>query len=151
MQYLKDLIYNYILVSAVTSWFLAQILKVIINFSKMGKKSLERFVGSGGMPSSHTALVCAATIAAARLEGTGSSIFAICFIVTCVVMYDALNVRRQAGEHAKVLNKLLRMHSEDTIGEDDELKELLGHTPLEVLGGALLGICVAMFYGILFF
>lgn len=149
MQYLKDLIYNYILVSAVTSWFLAQILKVIINFASTGTKSFERFVGSGGMPSSHTALVCSATVAAARLEGTGSPIFAICFIVTCVVMYDALNVRRQAGEHAKALNKLLR--NEESVGEDEELKELLGHTPLEVLGGALLGICVSMLYGVLFF
>lgn len=149
MQYLKDLFHNYILVSAVTSWFLAQVLKVIINYAATGTKSLERFVGSGGMPSSHTALVCSATIASARLEGTGSPIFALCFIVTCVVMYDALNVRRQAGEHAKALNKILR--SEELVGEDEGLKELLGHTPLEVLAGALLGICVAMLYGVLLF
>ena len=148
-----DLFFNYILMSAVISWFLAQVLKFIITYVTTGKSVPERLVGSGGMPSSHTALVCSATIAAAKSEGTASPIFAVCFILACIVMYDAMNVRRQAGEHAKVIN---RMINEKEIGkesgyEDVTLKEKLGHTPLEVLGGALLGIVVAMIIGIIIY
>lgn len=148
-----DLFFNYILISAVISWFLAQLLKFIITYVTTGKSVPERLVGSGGMPSSHTALVCSATIAAAKSEGTASPIFAVCFILACIVMYDAMNVRRQAGEHAKVIN---RMINEKEIGkesgyEDVTLKEKLGHTPLEVLGGALLGIVVAMIIGIIIY
>lgn len=148
-----DLFFNYILMSAVISWFLAQLLKFIITYVTTGKSVPERLVGSGGMPSSHTALVCSATIAAAKSEGTASPIFAVCFILACIVMYDAMNVRRQAGEHAKVIN---RMINEKEIGkesgyEDVTLKEKLGHTPLEVLGGALLGIVVAMIIGIIIY
>lgn len=146
-----DLFFNYILMSAVISWFLAQLLKFIITFVTTGKSVPERLVGSGGMPSSHTALVCSATIAAAKSEGTASPIFAVCFILACVVMYDAMNVRRQAGEHAKIINRMINekeIHKESGY-EDIELKEKLGHTPLEVLGGALLGIVVAMIIGII--
>lgn len=146
-----DLFFNYILMSAVISWFLAQLLKFIITFATTGKSVPERLVGSGGMPSSHTALVCSATIAAAKSEGTASPIFAVCFILACVVMYDAMNVRRQAGEHAKIINRMINekeIHKESGY-EDIELKEKLGHTPLEVLGGALLGIVVAMIIGII--
>lgn len=149
MNAFKDLFFNYILVSAVVSWFLAQLLKFVLTFITTGEAVFERFVGSGGMPSSHTALVCGATIAAARLEGTGSSVFAVCFIVACVVIYDAMNVRRQAGEHAKVLNQMIHTDDEFEELDDIELKEKLGHTPLEVLGGALLGITVPLIIGML--
>ena len=146
-----DLFFNYILVSAVISWFLAQMLKFIITYVTTGKSVPERLVGSGGMPSSHTALVCSATIAAAKCEGTASPIFAVCFILACVVMYDAMNVRRQAGEHAKVINRMINDKESGKEGgfDDVTLKEKLGHTPLEVLGGALLGISVARFIGVI--
>ena len=146
-----DLFFNYILMSAVVSWFLAQLLKFIITFIVTGKSVPERLVGSGGMPSSHTALVCSATIAAAKCEGTSSPIFAVCFILACVVMYDAMNVRRQAGEHAKVINRIIndKESGRESGYEDINLKEKLGHTPLEVLGGALLGITVAMIIGVI--
>ena len=146
-----DLFFNYILVSAVISWFLAQMLKFIITYVTTGKSVPERLVGSGGMPSSHTALVCSATIAAAKSEGTASPIFAVCFILACVVMYDAMNVRRQAGEHAKVINRMINEKESGKEGgfDDVTLKEKLGHTPLEVLGGALLGIIVAMLIGVI--
>lgn len=146
-----DLFFNYILMSAVVSWFLAQLLKFIITYVTTGKSVPERLVGSGGMPSSHTALVCSATIAAAKSEGTASPIFAVCFILACVVMYDAMNVRRQAGEHAKVINRIIndKESGRESGYEDINLKEKLGHTPLEVLGGALLGILVAMIIGMI--
>lgn len=148
MSVFRDLFFNYLLVSALISWFLAQLIKYIIVFATTGKSVPERLVGSGGMPSSHTALVCGLTVAAARAEGTGSPVFAVCFIVACVVIYDAMNVRYQAGEQAKVINKII--HAEDG-HEDFCLKEQLGHTPLEVLGGAMLGIVVPMIISIIIY
>ena len=104
------------------------------------------------MPSAHSALVCSLTVAIARTVGVSSPEFALAFLVACVVMYDAMGVRRSAGEQAKVLNKIIFTweKSQDAPDEDEDdmfkkdLKESLGHTPLEVLGGALLGILVAM-------
>ena len=140
-----DLFSNYILLSALAAWLLAQILKVIFYSIKNHTINLERLIGAGGMPSSHTATVVALTVAVGRLEGLGSPMFAIAFILACVVMYDATGVRRAAGEQAKVLNKLMFAHSEEDEPMDAEkaLKEFLGHTPLEVFGGAILGIAVA--------
>ncbi len=149
MKNFIDLFFNYILVSALTSWFFAQLIKFILALISTGKAMPERLVGSGGMPSSHTALVCGATIAAAKLEGTSSPIFAICFILACIVIYDAMNVRWEAGVHAKVINKMIKSDDDLTELEDVELKEKLGHTPLEVLGGALLGILVPMIIGVI--
>ena len=102
-----DLFSNYILMSALAAWLLAQILKVIIYGVQNRTINLERLIGAGGMPSSHTATVVALTVAVGRLEGLGSPLFAIAFILACVVMYDATGVRRAAGEQAKVLNKLM--------------------------------------------
>lgn len=140
-----DLFSNYILLSALAAWFLAQVLKVIFYSIKHRTINLERLVGSGGMPSSHTATVVALTVAVARLEGIDSTMFAIAFILACVVMYDATGIRRAAGEQAKVLNKLMFEHHEDEepMNAEKVLKELLGHTPLEVFGGAILGVIVA--------
>ena len=111
------------------------------------------------MPSSHSALVCSLTIAIAKQTGVQSPEFALAMALACIVMYDAMGVRRAAGEHAKVLNKLVfgfqlfseetERHSDDQVADDlgdKTLKEYLGHTPLEVLGGMLLGILVAMVF-----
>ena len=104
------------------------------------------------MPSSHTAMVVSATIATARVEGLGSAAFAIALVVACIVMYDATGVRRQAGEHAKQLNKINRDNDDDNDSFEDELlKEKLGHTPLEVLGGSLLGIIVSIVYSYIYY
>lgn len=140
-----DLFSNYILIAALASWLLAQLLKVLFYSIKHRTINLERLIGAGGMPSSHTATVVALTVAVGRLEGLASPLFAIAFILACVVMYDATGVRRAAGEQAKVLNKLVFEHSEDDEPMDAQkaLKEFLGHTPLEVFGGAILGIIVA--------
>lgn len=152
MNDVKDLFLNPILICAVVSWAMAQLLKFIFSWASTGRPHAERLIGTGGMPSSHSALVCGATIAAAKVEGFGSSAFAICFILACVVMYDALNLRRQAGEHAKVLNLMIHSEKEPVEElEDVELKEKLGHTIFEVLGGALLGIIVPMVILLIFF
>ncbi len=143
--------YNYILIAAIISWASAQIIKTILNLITTNKFNPERLIGSGGMPSSHTSFVCSATMATGRSVGVGSPLFAIIFILAMVVMYDAMGVRRAAGLHAKEINKMNRMIEDNAEGIDKdlkntskELKEFLGHTPFEVLGGALLGIIVAL-------
>lgn len=142
---------NYILVCSVSAWAAAQLIKFLLTFFITGKARVERLMGAGGMPSSHTAMVCAATIAAARCEGTSSPVFAIALVLACIVMYDATGVRRQAGEQAKMLNRLNRENDGDDDESEDMLKEKLGHTPLEVLGGALLGILIAVGVGYIYY
>ena len=152
MDILRQMFGNYCLNVALISWLSAQLLKTIFTFIATKKLNLERMVGAGGMPSAHSALVCSLTVAIARTVGVSSPEFARAFLVACVVMYDAMGVRRSAGEQAKVLNKIIFTweKSQDAPDEDEDdmfkkdLKESLGHTPLEVLGGALLGILVAM-------
>ena len=154
---------NFIINVAVTSWFSAQMLKLIFTLLLTRKIKLERLMGSGGMPSSHSALACSVVVAMARKLGFASPVFGLAFCLAAIVIYDAMGVRRAAGEQAKVLNKMIfefpffkqnreEAHSDDGQPTDDEsvplipkeLKELLGHTPFEVLGGCILGIVVAM-------
>ncbi len=152
---------NDVLSIAIISWFAAQVAKTILYWIKTKRPVLERLTGAGGMPSCHSATVCALTIAVSRVDGIASTEFALALILAMVVMYDAMGVRRAAGLHAKELNrirKILEEHYGDEADEDEgengeiektkDLKEFLGHTPFEVLGGALLGILIAMAYPI---
>lgn len=144
---MKEFPYNYVLISAVVSWFAAQFIKTAIYAIKYRTFNPERLFGSGGMPSSHSALVCAATLSCCRLEGPESVSFAVMFLVAVVVMYDAMGVRRAAGLHARELNRLRQIVFEndgDVTEKTKKLKEYIGHTPFEVLGGALLGIFIAL-------
>lgn len=136
---------NHIIDCALVAWFLAQVIKVILDLILTRKFDWHRFVSSGGMPSSHSAFVMACTTAVARTEGLGSPLFGVCVVMAAVVMYDACNVRRSAGDTAKLVNQLLR-HVEKLTAEDfaDDLKIIMGHTPLQVLMGALLGVAVGM-------
>ena len=136
---------NHIIDCALVAWFLAQVIKVILDLILTRKFDWHRFVSSGGMPSSHSAFVVACTTAVARTEGLGSPLFGVCVVMAAVVMYDACNVRRSAGDTAKLVNQLLR-HVEKLTAEDfaDDLKIIMGHTPLQVLIGALLGVAVGM-------
>lgn len=148
--------YNYVLTAAVIGWCSAQVIKTLLNFIQTKKFHAERLFGAGGMPSSHSAMVCAATVSMCRKCGVGSPEFALMFVVAMIVMYDAMGVRRSAGLHAREINRINRIFavkgikaSEDAEKQHSEkkkkeLKEYLGHTPLEVLGGALLGILIAM-------
>lgn len=157
---------NYILSVSLLSWFTAQVLKVILTFVLKKEVVWERMIGAGGMPSSHSALVCSMTVSMARKVGLSSPEFALAFLLAAVVMYDAMGVRRAAGEHARVLNQMVNVFNKDsqvihsgkekkrehrgddgkdaTEKQEKQLKEFLGHTPLEVLAGALLGILLAM-------
>ncbi|MBQ5832364.1 MAG: divergent PAP2 family protein [Selenomonadales bacterium] len=139
----KALLSNHILVSAVLAWASAQIIKTVLVYRKTKELDLERLFGSGGMPSSHTAFVVAMATAAAMVEGLASSTFALSFILASIVMYDAAGVRQAAGQQARVLNRLIKQLRSEHILPERELKELLGHTPLEVLVGAVLGFLIA--------
>lgn len=212
MVFLEELLSNHVLIASLTAWFLAQLIKTILTLIVSKKLQLERMFGAGGMPSAHSATVCALTVSVSRVAGVASTEFAIAVLFAAVVMYDAMGVRRAAGEHAKVINALLDEWDEQLNGfiafykktvknnpllaklippeasenaekpndnseqksadkaEDNnetedvkyppikhtdargkefeldniELKEFLGHTPIEVLAGALLGITVAL-------
>ena len=127
------------------AWFLAQLIKVILDAVLLRKIDVRRFVSSGGMPSSHSALVVAAAAAIGKLYGVQTPDFALAAILSAVVMYDACNVRRSAGDTARLVNKLLQ-HVEKLTAEDlaDNLREVMGHTPLQVLMGALLGLGIGL-------
>lgn len=146
-EFLAGLGKNTILMSTITAWFTAQIFKTITSFLRKGSFNAERLVGAGGMPSSHTALVVSLAVGIALREGLDSDLLALAVVLAGIVMYDAAGVRRAAGKQAKVLNKLVREMRVEHKVKDTRLKELLGHTPLEVLGGAVHGTLIAyLFY-----
>lgn len=146
MEYFKDLINNYVMASAFIGWFCAQIIKVLIElFSKEKKNLLKVMFSTGGMPSSHSAAVCALCIACALQEGLGSPLFAITFVLAGVVMIDASGVRYETGKQAKIINQITKkIFSDDLEQINSGLKELVGHTPFQVVMGAGLGIVTAV-------
>ena len=124
------------------SWWIAQFLKFIIDFITSKKIDVARLVGSGGMPSSHSSFtVSLATVVGINM-GVASVEFALAIAFALIVMYDAAGVRRATGKQAKILNRLI-YHKKGEFHLEDELKELIGHTPFEVLGGAALGFTIA--------
>ena len=136
---------NYLLMLPVVSWTMAQVMKAVIHLLVNGKFSGERLFGSGGMPSSHSALVCSLFVGAVRKFGMASPYSAITLVLAAIVMYDAMGVRLETGKQAKLLNIIMDDFKED--GQDlgqEKLKELVGHTPLQVLSGALLGVLIAI-------
>ncbi|MEA4892382.1 MAG: divergent PAP2 family protein [Peptococcaceae bacterium] len=146
MQVWEKLLANKILISAVAAWLAAQGIKTAL-YSLINKKfSWERLTGSGGMPSSHAATVCALATASALEYGLSSFEFAVSLILAAVVMYDARGVRYESGRQATVLNWILsRMEPHPEEKPIDQLKEFIGHTLLQVVMGAILGIAVAVF------
>jgi hypothetical protein len=143
MRYLQQFFENSVLFTALLGWLTAQVLKIVITWDK--KIDFKRIVASGGMPSSHAAFVMALAMGIGFTEGFNSGSFAISFVVAFVVMYDAAGVRRSAGQQAAILNKIVDAFSKaDYSSTNKKLKELLGHTPIEVFGGAILGIIIAI-------
>lgn len=136
---------NKILLIAVAAWAVAQVLKLLISMAVYHKIDLTYLFTGGGMPSSHSALVCACAAATAFEAGIDSPVFAVAAVVAFIVMYDAANVRLETGKQAKVLNQLLRSWGEGRPEEfEAELKELIGHTPLQVAVGAVLGVAIGV-------
>ena len=108
MQFIQNILSaNQILTASLLSWFIAQVLKTIINFILLGKFQLERMWGDGGMPSAHSATVCAMAIVTGRSAGVSSPIFAVACVVAIITMHDAMGVRHETGEQAKVLNQMI--------------------------------------------
>jgi len=134
--------YNYVLSVSIISWCIAQLLKVLFVLVKTKKIDFSRFIGSGGMPSSHSAFVSAMAISVGRQEGFHTPLFAVCSVLGLIVMYDAAGVRRAAGKQAIVLNKIIDEFGQSNLKFEERLKELLGHTPIEVIAGAILGIII---------
>jgi acid phosphatase family membrane protein YuiD len=124
---------------------LAQVLKVIVVLVKDRKMNFRYLVSAGGMPSSHSSLVVSLAYGVGYHDGWGSSAFAISVVLAMVVMYDATGVRQAAGKQARVLNKIMEdwERTQSYVISEERLKELLGHTPRQVLMGALLGVVVA--------
>ena len=145
MEYLAQFGENRVLWTAVVAWFVAQVLKIVFVFIQDRRINLKRFVGSGGMPSSHSSFSVSLAMAVGFVEGFNSVEFAICFCFAIIVMYDAAGVRRSAGQQAQVLNRMLEKWEDGNFKDTDkELKELLGHTPVEVFAGAVLGFVIAL-------
>lgn len=135
---------NLILFLSVLSWLVAQITKGVIQLITEGQITLKRVLASGGMPSSHSALVVCCAVTTGILYSFQSSMFAIACIMAIVVMYDACNVRRQSGEQAKAINMILqRWNRMSPEMQNYQVKVLLGHTPLQVFCGGLLGAAIA--------
>lgn len=146
MNIFQQLIANDLLVCSVIAYFVAQVLKIFTTLWRDGEFRLSTILSSGGMPSSHSSTVVALTISCGRVYGVVSPLFAVCFILAAIVMYDATGVRRAAGEQAKLLNHIVTdLFSGDPNYSEKALKELIGHTPLQVAMGALLGLIIGLF------
>ena len=141
-----DLFTNRVVLAAAIAWLLAQVLKLFTSPKYRNGLSLLRFVvGSGGMPSSHSAAVCATCFSCGILYGYDSAVFAVSAVLAVVVMRDAAGIRREAGKQAQVINQMAEELNKKKKKNafEDTLKVLLGHTPLQVLFGALLGVLTA--------
>jgi acid phosphatase family membrane protein YuiD len=140
---LAAFINNTSLITAIAAMLLAQVFKTLIDYwrTKSWQKAL--LLSTGGMPSSHSALVSALTLSIGLREGFGSPLFAISAVLMMVVMYDAAGVRRAAGKQAEAINFLFSKLEDQGLVLDKKLKELLGHKPIEVIAGALLGFTIA--------
>lgn len=150
MHPVSGILRNHVLFAGLIGWFLAQALKVPIHYFVEKQWDFSRFHGSGGMPSSHTAMAVAATVLAGILNGFDSAIFGLGVIFTSIIMYDATGVRRETGRQATIINRILDLVLvKGKPISDVELKELVGHHPVEVAGGALLGLAIAGVYSLI--
>lgn len=140
----SDLLHNRLLICALISWGIAQVIKTIIYAVVNREINWSRLMGDGGMPSGHSATVTSLAVAAGVEYGLSSAIFAIAAILAIIVMHDAMGVRLEAGKHAKALNELLELLDRRDVTDEVKLKEFLGHTPSQVFFGAGLGVVVGL-------
>jgi acid phosphatase family membrane protein YuiD len=147
---LEDLLSNKVLWTAMAAWFLAQFFKPILEYLETRRWVWGLWFSSGGNPSSHSALIVSVMLAIGLFVGFGTPLFALALAITMIVVYDAAGVRREAGRHAERINILIEeLFSGQPISEQ-QLKEVIGHTPLEVLSGVLLGAVTAVISYVLF-
>ena len=140
MNVFREIVRNKCIWLPIILWFLIQIFKVIVDLVKNRKLNIKRIIGAGGMPSSHSAIVCSVAVCLGKQYGFDSGIFALAVIMAFVVMYDAAGVRRAAGKQARILNKILETPGLTTDEVQGKLIEALGHTPIQVFVGAVIGI-----------
>ncbi|XHX77331.1 MAG: divergent PAP2 family protein [Stenomitos frigidus ULC029] len=144
MQHFGDIIHNQVLLVALIACLTAQAMKLVIEFAKQHKVNLRVLVETGGMPSAHSALVAALATGVGQTSGWASSEFAIAVIFAVIVMYDAAGVRQAAGKQARILNQIIdEFFQEDHQFNEARLKELLGHTPVQVIAGLILGVAIS--------
>jgi len=141
-----DIFHNKILMITLSVWAIAQFLKVILGVIRERKFNFKWFIGTGGMPSSHAAGATALAVTCGMDQGFNSMVFALATVFALVTMFDAQGVRRNTGQQAEILNKIMDdMYWKGKI-ESERLKELIGHTPVQVIMGALLGLILAVFF-----
>ena len=141
---MSTLLSNRILLAAFLAWLIAQVSKTLFELIQQRKLILSRLVSSGGMPSSHTALVTGLATATGREMGLGSAAFAIAVVLASIVMYDAAGVRRAVSIQARILNQMIDEVFQGRPIAEKRLRELIGHTPIQVFVGALLGIVIGL-------
>ena len=147
-EFWGELISNRVLIAGITGWFIAQILKMIIHSVINKTLDWERLVGDGGMPSAHSATVSAMAMTSVLVYGVGSFEFAISAMLATIVMHDAMGVRLETGKQAKIINELVVLFEDlgkSHVSVETKLKEFVGHTPLQVLAGSIIGIGNACF------
>ena len=144
MNYLMELIQNKYIYVPVILWFGIQTFKVITDLVTTKKFNFKRIMGAGGMPSSHSAVVTSIATLMGKYQGVGSPIFALSLIFAFIVMYDACGVRRAAGKQAKLLNKIIETPGLTGMQVSEKLVEVLGHTPIQVIVGATIGVIAGL-------
>lgn len=144
MQNIGDILDNHVLMVALIACLIAQVLKLLVEFIRHGKITPRTLVETGGMPSAHSALVTALATGVGQTAGWASSEFAVAFVFAVIVMYDAAGVRQAAGKQARILNQIIdELFREDSHFNEARLKELLGHTPFQVIVGSILGVVIS--------
>ena len=144
---MNNILNNKFLCVPLLVWLAIQVVKFITDWIVNKKPNFKRLFGAGGMPSSHSAVVATLTTLIGQEYGVESGIFAMSCVFSAIVMYDAAGVRRAAGKQATLLNKLVENAANSGIVVSEKLVEVLGHTPLQVLVGAIIGILVGLLYG----
>ena len=141
---LEQMFENKVLIAVLSGWLFAQFLKIPTEYLRSRRWMWAMFFAAGGMPSSHSALMVAGTLAVGLYHGFDNPIFGVAVGITMIVTHDAAGVRRQAGKHAERINVLFEELLQGHLLNEKELKEVIGHTPLEVIGGIILGLIVGI-------
>ena len=146
MEVIGEILKNKYIVIPLLLWFCIQIFKVIYDLITTKKFNFKRIMGAGGMPSSHSAVVTSLATLIGKNIGVGTPMFAMALIFAFVVMYDAAGVRRAAGKQARLLNKIVETPGLSGLEVSERLVEVLGHTPLQVVVGAVIGVVAGLIF-----
>lgn len=147
MNLLQQLVKNKAFVAPFIAWLTAQLIKTVTHYFVHKKFDIKVLFSDGGMPSGHSATVMALAITIAIVYGVGGPMFAIAAVLAVIVMNDAVGVRRETGRHAERINEIFSMMSSDKLSDEEKLKVLVGHTPFQVLMGAVLGTAIGIIVG----